>query len=149
MPEGQKSEGEQQSEDTTVTGGSTTSDNGSGSESGDITAEEPVAAVSDVQQDENESDEPTVQAETEEVKWFIESSRFGMVPKTGYANVTNEGVESTFKTAMGSFKETAITAVNISVDLAEQLIVKILELIKMHTKTFRPMYHLRKIAAVM
>lgn len=125
--EGQKSEGEQQSEDTTVIGGGTTSDNGSGSESGDITAEEPVAAVSDVQQDENESDEPTVQAETEEVKWFIESSRFGMVPKTGYANVTNEGVESTFKTAMGSFKETAITAVNISVDLAEQLIVKILE----------------------
>ena len=71
--------------------------------------------------------EAAVQAKTTEVEWFIEASRFGMVPKSDFDKVANESLENTVKSAMESFEEKEINEKQISAAYIEQIIVKILE----------------------
>lgn len=91
MPEGQKSEGEQQSEDTTVTGGSTTSDNGSGSESGDTQTAE--GAASDEQQgDDSQQNEEGSQQSNGAAK--VESSAAILEDNTDGNEAVGQNVEN-------------------------------------------------------
>ena len=96
-------------------------------EAAPTTQEQPAQDNPLVVQEADPEGETVGQAETTEVEWFIEASRFGMVPKSEYATVQDRKLENTVGSAMNSFEKTQVTGTNISVDFIEQIIVKVLE----------------------
>lgn len=96
-------------------------------EAAPTTQEQPAQDNPLVVQEADPEGETAAQAETTEVEWFIEASRFGMVPKSEYATVQDRKLENTVGSAMNSFEKTQVTGTNISVDFIEQIIVKVLE----------------------
>lgn len=96
-------------------------------EAAPATQEQPAQDNPLVVQEADLEGEAAVQAKTTEVEWFIEASRFGMVPKSDFDKVANESLENTVKSAMESFEEKEINEKQISAAYIEQIIVKILE----------------------
>lgn len=96
-------------------------------EAATTTQEQPAQDNPLVVQEADLEGEAAVQAKTTEVEWFIEASRFGMVPKSDFDKVANESLENTVKSAMESFEEKEINEKQISAAYIEQIIVKILE----------------------
>ena len=96
-------------------------------EAAPATQEQPAQDNPLVVQEADLEGEAAAQAATTVVEWFIEASRFGMVPKSDFDKVANESLENTVKSAMESFEEKAITEKQISAAYIEQIIVKILE----------------------
>ncbi len=98
---------------------------GSSTEAQDGTSD--AASNEQLSGEDSNSEEAAQDQATSEEKWFIESSRFGMTPVSGYDQVaSNETVESALKTAMENHGSASISG-NLTVKNVEQLIVKILE----------------------